>query len=172
MSYKTLKEIIDLTKNRINFVDPDEQVDGIILNAINHAYMFDLSKVEPSFNKAYVPVINGTAPLPDDLHSIEKISPSLLDSEYRKGNSIISDRSVTFEVLYIVAPEPLVNDNDEPQLTLKSRYLLSTYACYEYFTFKKKSEVAQYYLGAYEREKNKIYSSDNIEKNIQDVTGW
>lgn len=165
----TFKEILDLTKNRVDETDPDAQIDLIIKEGINHSYIYDLSKLDPRLSTAYVPVANGMATLPDDLNNIVKISPSLIPGESRVGNAILSDRDVTFTITYTVVPEPMALDNDEPDLNQKFHYMLSTAGCIEYFAFKKKTNLVEMYNGLYEKEKASLTTSDAIEESVLDV---
>ena len=57
------RELIDLTNNTIDETDQDDQIDVIVKNAINKAYL-DLSNIDLRVTRAYVPVINGVATLP------------------------------------------------------------------------------------------------------------
>lgn len=171
----TFKEIIDLTKNRIDTVeqgDFDEQIESIVTNAINHCYLFELSKLEPDMNKAYLPSVNGLVSLPDDIDEIISIYPELEPGERRIGKNIVTDREETFELLYTMVNEPLINDNDEPNISKKYHYLLSTYACYSYFTYRKKTDIASMYLNEYMLQLNKTKEDNFGSYGIKDVTGW
>jgi hypothetical protein len=167
---ETFKEIIDLTLKRVDEADAEADVLAVIKEAINHAYMFDLSKLDSRFNTAYIPVVNGIATLPDDIRDIKKITPNLLKTETRIGNAIFSDRSVTFNVVYSAVPEPMVDDTDTPDLSLALRYLLSTYACFSYYSYRKKANIADMFKAEYESEKQSLLNSmDSIEETVQDV---
>lgn len=166
------KEIIDLTKNRIDETDDDPQIDMIVKNAINHSYMFDMVKRDPRVVVAYVPVINGTATLPDDINKVISITPELEYNERRIGNVIITNRTVTFTVIYSTVPEPLVNDTDIPDISTKYHYSMSTYACYEYFASKKKAPLAQMFQSTYMNELESLDSDDSTGiETVHDVVG-
>jgi hypothetical protein len=164
----TLLELLELTKNRIDETDPDSQIDIIVKNAINHAYLFDLSKKDKRFGKVYCPVVNGIATLPDDLLSIEGISPSLLTREKRKGNAIFSNRDVTFEITYAKVPTPLA-DTDSPDLSNKYQYALTTYGCFAYFEYRKKVSVAEMFLNEYKMALSDWEDDDFGEEIVNDV---
>lgn len=144
-------QILELTKNRIDELDQDDQIDAIIKSAVNKAYA-DLSEVVKTFTTAYVPVINGMATMPDDLNKVIKISPALEDGEFVDDKTIFSDRNVTFTIVYSSIPEALVNNSDEPEIPEKYHYILSTYACYSYYLSKKRLDIAQVHLNDYQGE--------------------
>lgn len=155
------KQIIEITMNRINETDIDEQIDIIVKSAINHSYLHDLSTIEPSISTAYIPAINGLITLPEDFSKIINISP---DNIIKKiGNNLLVSKDGIYTIMYEVTPEPLVNDEDTPLISEKLQYLLSTYACYEYFNYRKKIQVANNFLNQYLSEKEKIsQTSDNL----------
>jgi hypothetical protein len=147
-------------------------IDSIVKNAINHAYMFDLCIKNPTVSTAYVPVVNGVAELPEDIDKIVSITPELIYGEKRTGKSILSNRDTTFTITYTVVPEPLIDDTDIPDLSSKLRYLLSTFACYSYFTYKKKTDIAQMFLEEYRGQLNLLDESDSTgEEIVYDAIG-
>jgi hypothetical protein len=160
---KTFSDIIELTKQRVDETDADEQVLLIIKEAINHSYIFDLSQIEENFNSTIVPVINGLASLPSDLNKIVKTSPSLVNGEYKRGNAIFSDREIDFTIIYSIVPSPLVNPTDVPKVSSKCLYTMSTYACAEYFKYRKKNAAEQMFRDSYEREKVSLYDNGSDE---------
>jgi hypothetical protein len=166
----TFKEILDLSKNRIDELDSTTQIDEILKSAVNDAYINELSRHDKRINKAFIPVINGTATLPDDLDMVESISPSLVKGERRVGNVILSSRDVMFTIIYSYIRETLVNDADVLDISDKFKMLLSTYACYLYFQYRKKTSIAQMFLNDYEMKLAKIFDEDNFgDETIQDV---
>jgi hypothetical protein len=167
------KEIIDLTKNRVDEYDSsDTQVDTIVKNAINHSYMFDITVKEPRVTMTYVPVINGIATLPDDINKILSITPELSHKERRIGNVILSNYAGTYTIIYSTVPTPLVADEDVPQVSEKYHYSMSTYACYEYFISKKKTALAQQFYSTYQQELNKLDDNDDTgEEVVYDSVG-
>lgn len=159
----TFKELLDLTKNRIDETDEDTQIDSILKNAINHAYIFDLSLKDQHVKSAYITPINGVATLPSDILKVINITPGLVYGESRIGNVIVSSRDVDFTVIYSVVPKPLVADTDKPNISEKYHYCLSTYACYQYYNFKKKSTQAQMMYQDYQQE---VYKFDAVDDNF------
>lgn len=142
------KDIQDIAYNMIDEVDLDEQVEIIVKSAINESYM-SLCARDKRVQTAYVPIIMGVATLPEDIISVEKITPPLGQTDKRIGSNIITDKTGTFSVLYSYVREPLVTDNDEPDLHLTLQYALATYACYKYFEYRKKESVASTFLTNY-----------------------
>lgn len=169
----TLKEILDLTKNRIDETDVDEQIDSLIKNAINHSYLFDLSIKDQHVKSAYVTPVNGVATLPSDILKVISISPALTKDEHRTGNSIISNRDVDFTIIYSVVPKPMISDTDKPIVSERYHYCMSTYACAEYYNFKKKTQNAQLMLRMYQNEIDKLDSIDDYfgEESVYDSVG-
>lgn len=164
------KDILDLTKNRIDELDSSAQIDVILKSAVNDAYIGELSRYDKRITSSIAPVINGMATLPDDIDTIESISPSLTGGERRIGNSILSSRTVTFTIVYSYVREPLVNDTDVLDMSEKFKMLLSTYACYLYFQYRKKTSIAQIFLNDYEMKLAKMFDNDNTgEETITDV---
>lgn len=170
---KTFKDIVDLTKKRINETTTDEQVDTMVKEAVNHAYLYELSKLDPVITKTMCPAVNGSAVLPEDLEEIISVSPDLAYGERQLGRYLLSDRNITFTIVYKAIPEPLVNDDDVPELQSKYFYLLSTYACYAYFTYRKKSEAANLFMSEYLLQRNAIKPSDfGAEYEVRNTKGW
>lgn len=166
----TFKDILDITRNRIDEVDSSQQVDIIIKSAINDAYINELSKYDKRVSTANIPVINGTATLPDDIDSIESISPALIKGERRIGNVILSNRDIVFYIAYSYIREELINDNDELDMSNKFKILLSTYACYLYFEYRKKTNIADMFLNEYNFKLSRLVDEDNFgEEIVQDV---
>lgn len=164
----TFKELIDLTKNRVNEVDPDEQVDLIIKSAINEAYI-EVSKRDKRLSTAYIPIINGVATLPEDIQDIELVEPELLTGDRKIGNNILTSRTGTFKITYSALRDKLVNDNDEPDINPRFVYALSSYACYAYYLHRKKLEVANQYLNEFLSTTSIQDSSDNVKYFVQNV---
>jgi hypothetical protein len=167
---KTFKDIIDLTLNRIDDTQPDSQVTSIIKEALNRSYR-DLSRLDKRFSRALCPVVNGMAELPDDIGDIIRITPTLTGDESRIGNAIFGKDGTMYEVIYSVVPEPLINDTDVPEINNALLYLMSTYACYEYYNYRRKTQIAQGYFQEYEMSKNDYkYGNDNTgEESVRDV---
>jgi hypothetical protein len=171
MKLESYKDIIDLAKYRIGEIDEDEEIEYVIKNAINQSYLFDLSKIEERLSTSFISVVNGVATLPDDLNAIVEITPKLISGEYRRGNAIVSKREgTTFTLVYSIIPEPLVNDTDVPDLSSKAKYLLATYACFSFYTYKKKAQMIDVYYGEYQRGINELkIDDDNYDIVVQDV---
>lgn len=169
------EDIYLLTLDRVDEEAGDTQVDNIIKEAINHSYINDISKCDKRFVTDTITVTSGIAELPDGCDSIEKITPALGTGEYRKGNVIFSnlaDDSV-YSITYSPIPTGLSANADVPNCSEKYFYVMSTYACYAYFCFKKKNEVAQLYLAEYQNNIHETFD-DNVSEGVQDyypVTG-
>lgn len=160
-------DLLNLTYNEIDEIDEDEQIEIIVKGGINEAYSI-LCQKDIRLNRAYIPIINGVATLPEDFISVIKCTPELTN-ERIIGNSIITDKEGTYELLYSYVREQLENDNDEPDLHLTLQYALIQYACYKYFLHRKKINVAdsfyknyEMYIYKFETEKNGSYRAETI----------
>lgn len=164
---KVLKDIIDLTKNRVDEVDVDTQIDDIIRNAIIFAYMFKIPALDKLYSSSVVISINGLVELPEDLIRIETISPSLSDGEYRKGRTLFvkSTDGTAYSIVYEAKREVPTKDTDTIETTDELKYLMSTYACYVYNQYRKRSAVADMYLNEFNIGIQNIYndSINNLE---------
>lgn len=153
----TFEEIRELAMNMIDETDVDEQVDIIVNNAINKAYA-DLCKKDIRLTRAYIPIINGIASLPNNLIKVEKTKPVLSDGDKKVGNAILTEKKGVIEVLYAYTREPLVELDDEPDLHINLHKTLAYYACYKYFSYRKKPEIARMF---FEDFSNDLYSFVN-----------
>lgn len=148
-------------KNIVNDTDEDEQIDSIILEALNHCYIFDLAKIDVNLKTTYAPAVNGLAYLPKDALNILRIEPKLEKGERRLGGYIMTDREVTFTILYNSIREPLTKPTDEPEIAGALEYAMILYGAYAYFNYRKKLPVADWYMQQYEIIKQKYV--DEIE---------
>lgn len=142
------KQILDLAYNIIDEVDEDEQIEIIVKNAVNEAYR-ELSKIDKRISTAYVPVIMGTATLPDGCLQIIQCTPQLDSNDKLIGNAIITSKTGILEMVYAVAPDDLEQDEDEPELNVYLHEALSLYAGYKYMLHRKKETMAQQFLNRY-----------------------
>lgn len=167
----TFEEILEITKNRIDETYEDEQVDVIIRSAINHAYIFDLSKLDPVFKTTVLVISDGMAKLPNNLRYIESFPRDLVKGEYRKGKYFFSPKEgEQITIKYAAIPDKLVEDDDEPTISEDLQYLLTTKACEVYFKHRKKNSLANLYREEYEYEKEKFRMvQDGIEEVVKDI---
>ena len=165
----TLKDIVNLTIKSLKIKQDDVNSIALIKNAINKAYI-DLSNIDKRVSRAYIPIINGVATLPNNLNKIIKTNPKLTFLDYTVGNSIITDKEGVIELLYSYTREPMIEDTDEPDLNITLQYALSTYACYKYFEYRKKMDVASGFLNNFMQEVNSFNSNmDNTPERIVEV---
>lgn len=164
----TFNEIVNLAYNMIDEIDYDEQVEVIVKNAINEAYA-DLCKKDKRLTRAFVPIINGVATLPDDIISIEECEPSLDTSDRQVGNSIITNKEGILEILYAYSRDSLVEEEEEPELHKDLHRALAMFACYRYFLYRKKIDVAHSFLNSYDTLVFK-YEQSNLDNEIGVIT--
>ena len=171
MNLKTFGDIVTLTKNIINQTDPDEQIDIIVKTAINHAYMNELAKEDKRITKAFIPIINGVATLPDDIMSIERLEPALNPDDMKLGNAIITSLTGRFTLIYSYLREPLVNDGDELDMNTKYFYPLALYGAYAYYKHRKKSAEEQSFYASYRQAILDLKVDDVLPRKIKNVYG-
>lgn len=171
MELKTFGDIVTLTKNTINQTDEDAQIDIIVKAAINHAYMNELGKIDKRLTKAYIPIIDGMATLPDDILSIESLSPALRPGESRIGNTIFTAQEGEFTLVYSYIRDPLVNDADEPDMNKRYFYPLALYGAYAYYKHRKKSNEEQSFYASYRQALEDLEEDDNTPTTIKNVYG-
>lgn len=160
---ETFLDIYNLVLGRVDEDTPDFPVESMIKDAINHAYD-QIVKRNRRYTSTVAVVVNGIATLPDDLVSIEKITPLLVSGEYRKGNAIFSPKGTQFTIVYSASPERLVKDTDVPDVPKRFFYIMSSYACYVYYIYRKKPQIAPMYLQEY-----KGVIDDTEEDNIPEI---
>jgi hypothetical protein len=166
----TFKEIVDMVKRRINETELDTQLDALVKDAVNYAYIYEIPRYDKRIDTARIPSINGACVLPDDVDTIIQITPELQYGEKRVGNVLLTKRDIMFTIAYSIIREQLVNDTDVLDLSLKFQYLLTTYACYMYWQFKKKTGIANSYLEQYQLAVQRLFDEDNFgEESVQDV---
>lgn len=159
----TFAELINITKNLIDETDVDEQIDIIVKSAINEGYR-NLCTVDKRVTTAYVPIINGVATLPEDYITTIKITPKLSGIDMYAGNTIITDKSGVFTLVYAYSREDLVANTDEPDLSRTLIPALYNYAAYKYWLHRKKSEIAQRFYEAYNQVTNSyVFNTSNSE---------
>lgn len=161
-------DILTSIYNNIDEIDLDEQVTIIVKNAVNEAYA-RLCAEDVRLTKAYVPIINGIATMPTNLISIVKLTPELTRLDYVRGNSIVTDNTGTYELLYSYVREALSLDTDEPDLHDVLVNGLVSFAHYKYFLHRKKADMAQLMLNEYN---SCVYTfRDLVKSRDRDITG-
>lgn len=162
---KNFLELLEVTKNRVNYVDPDPQIDLILKNALNEAYQ-QIAKETSIISTAYIPIIQGVASLPETTTEVISTEPELLPGDEIKGQSIITKRTGVLEVKYVSIPDQMIQDTDTIDIPEKYHFILTTYAASIYFGFKKKIEMAEYYMSQwYGSLQNLKILADSIGKN-------
>lgn len=168
----TFGELLTYTKNRVNFIDEDEQVDMILKEAINQSYT-TISKQIKTLQTAYLPVIDGVALLPDDCLEVIKLEPELYASDRIKGSNILTKHEGTLTVSYVGTIDRLEKPQDVLDIPQQYIYPISTYACSQYYAFKKKLDIADYLYGNYMEllENLKVEDGYGANNQIQDFYG-
>lgn len=167
----TLLEILEITKNLIDETDVDEQIDIIVKSAINEAYN-TLCSVDKRVTTAYIPIINGVASLPEDYISTVKVTPKLKPSDMYVGNTIVTDSTGVYTLVYSHSREDLVNDSDEPDLHPTLVPALWNWAAYKYWMHRKRNGVPDYFLQAYSMIVNNFITNNNSNNTAEFVVDW
>jgi hypothetical protein len=145
----TFKDIIDLTKNKIDETEEDAQISSIIKNAINYAYLLIATKIDKTVknvDKIYSKIIS----LPEDFSSLVTLivdGYELEKVDYEvKGNSIVVKPNLTGKTItihYVGMPQSLVNDTDLLQVNDLCSIATSVYGAYSYKLSRGKVNEAQ-----------------------------
>ena len=163
----TFKELKDIIFNYIDETDYDEQVEIIVESAINEAYQ-TLCKEDKRILSTTLYINNGVARLPDNLLSIVKCTPDISD-DLIVGNSILTDKQGTIDMVYTYVRDKLIKDNDELDLHETLCNTIPDFVCYKYFSHRKKIDIAQNFLNTHMLSLNE-YKND-IKTRVQDATG-
>lgn len=168
----TFLELLTFTKNRVNFIDEDEQVDMILKEALNYAYT-TISKQFKTIQTAYLPIIEGVAVLPEDCLEVISIDPALTGSDKIKGANIMTQHEGTLAVSYVGTIDPLQKDTDVLDIPQQYIYPISTYACSVYYGFKKKLDLADFHFSQYMQtlEELKVADEYGVNNQIQNFYG-
>lgn len=173
----TFKDIIDLTLNRIDELEDtiDPQIEVIVKNAINQAYINDLSDIEKNPKVVVIESANGIVTLPSDLSVIESVSPPLAYGERRIGNVIFTNNlsATKYTICYTPLNKYMTLDDDVPNASDRAKYLLSTYACAEYFSYRKKPNIVAVFREQYDRNLGRMLQENDStgEEYVKDVRG-
>lgn len=165
MTFEELKEVVF---NTIDEIDEDEQIDIIVSNALNEAYAI-LSRKDKRLARAFVPIINGIANLPNNCLDIIKITPELENTDTIIGTNVMTDKTGVLEILYNYRRDKLVNPTDEPDLHENLQDAMIAYACYRYWQHRKKAEVSQIFLNNYSQM---VYDFSPENTAIQETVKW
>lgn len=165
MTFEELKEVVF---NTIDEIDEDEQIDIIVSNALNEAYAI-LSRKDKRLARAFVPIINGIANLPNNCLDIIKITPELENTDTIIGTNVMTDKTGVLEILYNYRRDKLVNPTDEPDLHENLQDAMVAYACYRYWQHRKKAEVSQIFLNNYSQM---VYDFSPENTAIQETVKW
>jgi hypothetical protein len=166
----TFLEMLDICRNVTDETDQDDQIDVILKSAINEAYR-KLRVIDKRITKAYIPIIDGIATLPEDFMSLVSSTPTLTQEDIIVGrNQIVTSKTGTLTLLYSYFPDDLVADTDEPELHILLQNALTEYANYRYYQYKKKVEVANLHYSNYiANVKDFSDLSDYTEEIVRDV---
>lgn len=144
------KNIINAVMNKCNVDNDDIQAIDIIKLGINEAYG-EIAKKEKLTATTPVIIMNGIGKLPDDLLEVVQFEPALNKGDSIKGSSLFTEHEKSIQLTYTYLPEDLVEDEEEPEISLKYHKLLVAYGCFSYFQFKKKNDIANSYFASYNR---------------------
>lgn len=158
-----LKDVIYLVNNIVDETDYDIQVETIIKNAINYAYLTIASKIDRRselIDITYSKVLK----LPKDCNSVIDIlcgNDVLSQVDYSlKSDSIIfhSDRYKTgLKLLYNKNISPVTSETSELDIDERYCFACAMYGAYAYSIHKKRIELASLLLSDY----NNLISNDS-----------
>lgn len=149
----TFKEVLDMARNIIDEVDVDSQIDVILKNAINYAYL-NISNtvdkksktIEIPYSKVYV--------LPIDCNSIIDIFSgdyilSMLDYSVKSDAIIFHKKHNPMTLLYTKTITPLKTDGDILDVDDRYGFACAMYGAYAYSVHRKRIELASLLLSDY-----------------------
>lgn len=165
----TFNEIIKAIMNKCNVDDDDTQAIEVIKLGINEAYM-EVAKYDELVTSSKIPIIMGKASVPDNILKFIDITPKLLVSDKIIGRTIITsleDKMLTVTYSYI--PDSLTKDTDVLVTAPKFNSAIINYACYSYYLFKKKEEVATMFFSAFSRIMDQMQNENILPNQIEEV---
>lgn len=151
-----LGEVITLTNNIIDEVDYDEQIESIIKNAINYAYLTIATKIDKRSEIIDI-TCSKIVKLPSNCNSVIDIFADdyiLSSSDYSiKSDNIIFHNSdfSTLKLLYNKNISPLVNNDDILEIDDRYCFACAMYGAYVYSIHRKRIELAGLLLSDYNR---------------------
>jgi len=169
-------EVIDLTNNIIDETDYDEQVEIIIKNAINFAYLTIATKIDKrsetldiSYSKIYK--------LPKNCSSIIDILSGdyiLSNTDYSvKADTVIFHTSKynNLTLLYSKTVDPLVSDTDVLDIDERYCFACAMYGAYAYSIHRKRIELSDLLLSDFNKMINTNKTTE-MEVNEFDITRY
>lgn len=158
------KSICDAVLNKCNIDSDDIQAIDIVKLGINEAYG-EIAKKECLTATTPVIIMDGIGKLPEDLIEVKKFVPSLKEGDKIQGSSLFTEHEKSIQLTYTYLPDDLVEDFEEPEISLRYHKLLVAYGCFSYFQYKKKNDIANSYFAAYNRGLSvfdKQYGAENV----------
>lgn len=157
-----LSEVLKITNDLIDETDIDEQIESIIKNAINYAYLIIASKIdrrsiskELTYSK-FIKVPNDFVSVIDMLGGDEILTS---DDYSIKGDTIIfhTKRFSSVTMIYNKTTLPLVNPTDILDIDDRYCFACAMYGAYAYSVHRKRTELASILLSDF----NNLIKSDS-----------
>lgn len=136
------KDIYTMALDKLDLQDGDRQTENILKNAINYAYIEIATKDHNAIELEYdLDPDESVIYLPDNFLNVLRIKHStngvLEKNEYRIVNNRLIlgthiPRTGTIDVMMVLTPDKLVNDEDIPQINQKYHIALLYYAMFMY----------------------------------------
>lgn len=151
-----LKQVMDLVNNIIDETDYDEQVDIIVKNAINYAYLTIASKIDKRSETVDL-VYTKVYKLPKDCNTVIDIFSDdyvLSSTDYSvKSDSIIfhNKEHLNLKLLYSKNISPLINETDILEIDDRYCFACAMYGAYAYSVHRKRIELAGLLLSDFNR---------------------
>lgn len=145
-----LLEITNLITNSMGIKQDDLNNIALVKSYVNEAYLL-LCKEDKRVTKAYIPIINGIATIPNNSLGIVKCTPELNYTDRVYGNSIVTNKTGVLEILYYYSREILVEDTDEFDLNSVLQQAIINYVCYMICNQRGETVQGESYYNAYMR---------------------
>lgn len=155
----TLLEVTNLIANSMGIKADDSSNIALIRSYINEAYLM-LCSVDKRVTKAYVPIINGIATIPNNSLGIVKCTPELSFRDKVYGKSIVTDKTGILEMLYYTTRDMVVQDEDEFDLHELLQQAIVSYVCSVIATKNGDTNIANNYNDLYMRNVSSFEQND------------
>ena len=157
-----------MAKNLIDEIDEDSQIDIILKNAINFAYLNIATTIDKKVTTKEIPYSKVTT-LPEDFNTlIEAISGeeilNSLDYSLKSNVMIFHKKYDTINLVYTKTIPPLSVDTDELQIDNRYCFACAMYGAYAYSVHRKRTELASLLLSDY----NNILTNRESKKEVNE----
>ena len=157
----TLIEVTNYIANAVGVKQDDTRNLALIKSYINESYLL-LSKTDKRLTRAYMPIINGIATIPNNSIGILRTIPKLDKSDSTHGNSILTEKTGVIEAIYFYLREALIEDDEEFDLSEVLQKAIINYVCSMMFRKDGEIQQANSYYDMYSRNISEFEQIDMV----------